>query len=227
MLKQFLGLSSAAAIIAAGAMYAQSVPSETTARPVISKVAWGEVSEVVAKQGLATSEEFQRRVELQQRRDKAAPPDKDPRGERMKPEYAFTARFDDFRRRAEDAEVPVLLPQSAVQAEAAGLAIGDGYYDFTAIYPGNRILAIMGTCAAISLPEGHPIYKYIDGDAPQNRLARLNAPYSVSGGEAGSELTFTKFNCSYKITLSCQTHACGTDDQLINIAEDLGVINAR
>jgi len=207
---------------------AQEKTDDAQSNILVNKPNWALVTRSSRADGLASSEQLSQAVKAKRLGD-AKSPDKDPapKDERTKA-YALTDRYDDFVARSRAINIPVLIPQSALSAEATSLATDDAYYAFSAMYDGGKIVSVSGTCRGLALADDDPLIEILDADRrQQNSLSGLNAPYSVTKAEVGYELTFTTFNCSYKITQSCRIGACGDEQELVEIAENLGVLNAR
>lgn len=227
-MKHLIWTCAAMAVFIGHTAVAQEKTDGAQSKTLVNKPNWAMVTRSTRADGLASSEQFTRAVETKRVRDAKSPEkDPEPKDERTKA-YGLTDRYDDFVARSRAIEIPVLIPQSALSAEATSLATDDAYYAFSAMYNGGKIVSVSGTCQGLALSDDDPLVEILDADRrQQNSLSGLNAPYSVTKAEVGYELTFTTFNCSYKITQSCRIGACGDEQELVEIAENLGVLNER
>ncbi len=57
-------------------------------------------------------------------------------------------------------------------------------------------------------------------------LPGLGEAYQLTDTEGGRRLSFSKFNCAYEIEVICET-SCDADRELLDMASDMAVINAR
>lgn len=65
--------------------------------------------------------------------------------------------------------------------------------------------------------------------AAARRLPGLDAPYVISRHEQGVDLSFSKFNAAYLISVSCPAPEtdprCAGDEYVVSLAADLGLLN--
>jgi len=194
-MKQLLVAGALIVLFSSTSALAQKRPDTSNDRsPAISSPMWEQVSDTLKNRGLASETGFRRAIQVadRQRKDDGRPTEED---------YTLSARIRDFVTRARTAEIPVLIPQSAAFADATALATGATYYDFSALYPDGRYVSVLGMCAALNLPNQHPMLEILEKD-------RQQAP-------------------SYKISQSCEAGQVCQSDDLLGFTKELGVLNAR
>lgn len=121
----------------------------------------------------------------------------------------------------------VMIPLSAARAESTGLVTGKTFYNFSATYPGGVSSSVLGMCSGTRLPDDHPLVRSMQAEARQRPLLpSLGERYQITATETGNQLTFSKFGCAYEIELTCAA-SCNAEQELLDIASNLVVINAR
>ena len=132
-----------------------------------------------------------------------------------------------YKSRALQTNAPVLVPLDAFSANSTNLVAGQNFFDFEAAFD-EKDVTMLGVCEEAQLISNGPVQAAIarrrarDG-AEGKMLETLNTPYQASSQEAGYSLNFSKFGCAYK--LDCDT--CETEEEMVEMAEAMGVLNAR
>lgn len=136
-------------------------------------------------------------------------------------------RLVDWRMKAKPANVAVMLPTRAIEADRASLIVGNSFYSLNIDIPEERQINVMGTCSGIAPPSNSVMAQKIRRERLQRpTLSRLGAQYQFNETEHGFTLNFSKFGCGYEILMVCKT-PCDPQTELRELANDLSVINAR
>jgi hypothetical protein len=131
-----------------------------------------------------------------------------------------------------ETRVPVLAP---VLAETMGtMKVAGRRNSFTAFGPleGGAYFEVIGTRMRIvgGTPETMKM-RAAARPAAMKRLAALNAPYTISRHEQGVDLSFSRFNVAYQISVLCPDPdadaRCASDDFVMSLADNLALLNAE
>lgn len=129
-----------------------------------------------------------------------------------------------------ETRVPVLAPMMPELAGSMRVAarenaftafadMGDG--DYVEVI-GTRMRVVGGTQATMAMRK-----KARSGDMPE--LAAMNAPYEISHHEQGVDLSFSRFNVAYQVSVYCKDPAndphCSGDEFIVQLADSLVILN--
>jgi hypothetical protein len=126
-------------------------------------------------------------------------------------------------------QLPVLAPVTAETAGSLRIAARPDAFTAFGELPNGANFELIGT------------RKRVTGGGPELMKARLaerrralrtleaiDAPFMVSHHEEGVDLSFSKFNAAYQITVYCNDEKdwrCAADDYVVSLAENLVILN--
>lgn len=192
-------------------------------------VDWQDVNEEVTKMR-ASEAQAQREVRAMELTRALTPAER----EKMRPRGLRTASAKQFQRMSSqeigETRVPVLAPVTAdtmgsmrvAARENAFTVFGDlpdgAYFEII----GTRMRVVGGTAATMEM-------RAKSRSAALPRLASLDAPYEISRHEQGVDLSFSRFNVAYQISVLCQDPdgdaRCAGDDFVMSLADNLAILN--
>jgi hypothetical protein len=210
----------------------KSAAAAAPAAPVKSagSVDWAEVEGDLVK-AEASEAEYQRQVRAMELTRPLTSHEK----EKMRPQVGLRAasprEFKQVRAtELNETRVPVLVPMlpemrgtlKVAARENAFTAFGDmADGDYVEII-GTRMRVVGGTSATMAMRK-----KARAADMPE--LESMNAPYEISHHEQGVDLSFSRFNVAYQVSVTCEDPAadahCAGDDFAISIANSLAILN--
>ncbi len=125
--------------------------------------------------------------------------------------------------------VPVLVPTYGEGVSAMRVAARENSYTAFCDLAGGAYVEILGTRMRVVGAPGAERSTASLRSAATRRTASLDAPYTVSRHEQGVDLSFSKFNVAYQISVFCPDPVndprCATEAYAIELAESLALLN--
>ncbi|MEQ1930320.1 MAG: hypothetical protein ABL957_07265 [Parvularculaceae bacterium] len=208
-----------------------SIAAAAASGPVKSagSVDWDAVKEEV-DEAKASDAEFQRQVRAMELTRPLSESEK----QKMRPKGLRTAAPQQFKRvtsgEVRETRVPVLVPMLPDMMGAMKVAARENAFSAFGDMPdgdyveviGTRMRVVGGTSETMSMRRQARA-------AAMPELAALSAPYEISHHEQGVDLSFSRFNVAYQISVYCKdpdgdAH-CSGDEYVVSLADSLAILN--
>lgn len=126
--------------------------------------------------------------------------------------------------------VPVLAPMMPELMGAMKIATRENAFTAFADMPDGDYVEIIGTrMRVIGGTEATMAMRKQARAAALPTLRAMNAPYEISHHEQGVDLSFSRFNVAYQVSVYCKDPAgdphCTGDDFVVSIADSLAILN--
>ncbi len=190
---------------------------------------WEKVRAAI-KDTTARDAEFDRQVRAMQLSGQVSAAER----ERLRPKGLRAAAPDQFQRVAVEevkrTRVPLLAPLTADTVSNMRIVASENAYTALGDLPNGASFELIGTRMRV-VGGGADLGKM--RAAMRNRsvaqIESIGAPYVVSRHEQGVDLSFSKFNCAYMITIYCADPngdaRCAKDDFIRSLADNLAILN--
>jgi len=125
--------------------------------------------------------------------------------------------------------LPVLAPVTTETVGSLRLAARENAFTAFGELPNGATFELIGTRMRVvgGSPEAAKA-RLAERRRTLKRLEAIDAPFLISHHEEGVDLSFSKFNAAYQITIYCndKTDArCAADDYVVSLAESLVILN--
>lgn len=125
--------------------------------------------------------------------------------------------------------LPILAPVTAETASGLRLAARDMSFTAFGELPNGATFELIGTRSRIiGGPEKAVKARLAARHERLKRLEAIDAPFMISHHEQGVDLSFSKFNAAYQISIYCDDQKdtrCANDDYALSLAENLVILN--
>lgn len=154
--------------------------------------------------------------------------------ERLRPKGLRAAAPEQFQRVAVEqvkrTRVPLLAPLTADTVSSMRIVAGENAYTALGELPNGAAFELIGT--RMRVVGGGPDFGKMRAamrSRAKARIESINAPYVLSRHEQGVDLSFSKFNCAYMITIYCPDPSgdarCSEDGFVRSLADNLAILN--
>lgn len=132
--------------------------------------------------------------------------------------------------RVERARLPVIIPLKEEIVNNARVAVQENTFTVFAELPGGAFFELIGTrLRVVGGTDEVMKSRAAERRREMRRLDSINAPYTLSRHERGVDLSFSKFNVAYQITIECNDpeadERCTKDDYIVSLTDFMGVLN--
>lgn len=154
--------------------------------------------------------------------------------EAMRPKGVRAAAAESFKQVAAEevrqTRVPMLIPMTNETMGEARVFARENSYAVVVPLPGGASYEFLGTrMRVVGGNEETRKMRMSERSAAMRQLAATGAPYVISRHEQGIDLSFSKFNVAYLISVSCPDPVadarCAGDEFVLSLANDLGLLN--
>lgn len=154
--------------------------------------------------------------------------------ERLRPKGVRAAAPQQFQRVAPDevlrTRVPLLAPVTAETVSNLRIAARENAYTAFGDLPGGGYFELIGTrMRVVGGPAELMKARTAQRKRAVARLDSIDAQFLISRHEQGVDLSFSKFNAAYLITIYCPKadtdERCAKDDFILSFAENLALLN--
>ena len=133
--------------------------------------------------------------------------------------------------RVASARLPVIVPLRSEIVNNMRAAVQPNAYTIFAELPDGAFFEMMGTrMRVVGGTDAVIKSRLTERRRSVKRLEAIDAPYTISRHEYGVDLSFSKFNIAYLLTVECpepETDArCADDAYIVSLTQDMGVLNA-
>ena len=131
-----------------------------------------------------------------------------------------------------ETRVPVLAPAVPELMGAMKVAARENSFTAFADTPHGDYVEIIGTrMRVVGGADETMSMRRRARSAAMPELSALNAPYEISHHEQGVDLSFSRFNVAYQITVYCKDPAkdahCTGDEYVVSLADSLAILNPK